>query len=67
MSTTWVFLGLLAGREFAYSMHLKGVDSKLTSLTVSRDAMKLMFGLAMSIFIATALPWLYAKINLFLA
>ncbi|WLF84266.1 hypothetical protein [Moraxella sp. ZY210820] len=66
MSTTWVFLGLLAGREFAYSMHLKGVDSKLTSLTVSKDAMKLMFGLAMSIFIATALPWLYAKINLFL-
>lgn len=67
MSTTWVFLGLLAGREFAYSMHLKGVDSKLTSLTVSRDAMKLMLGLAMSIFIATALPWIYAKINLFLA
>lgn len=63
MSTTWVFLGLLAGREFAYAMHLKGVDSKITSLTVSKDAMKLMFGLAMSIVIATALPWLYEKLT----
>ncbi len=47
MSTTWVFLGLLAGREFAMSMILDEVNKHRTSRNVSADAMKLMFGLAM--------------------
>lgn len=64
MSTTWVFLGLLAGREFAYSMTLQ-IDSKATSLMVSKDAMKLFLGLAMSIILATSLPWLYEHITNF--
>lgn len=59
MSTTWVFLGLLAGREFAMAMHLNEVNKYRTSRNVSKEAMKLMFGLAISILLAGALPWLY--------
>ena len=59
MSTTWVFLGLLAGREFAMSMMLHEVNKYRTSRNVSKDAMKLMFGLAMSIILATTLPAFY--------
>ena len=63
MSTTWVFLGLLAGREFAMSMHLAEVNKYRTSRNVSKDAMKLMFGLAVSVLLATGLPWLYQQIS----
>ena len=63
MSTTWVFLGLLAGREFALSMHLAEVNKYLTSRNVSKDAMKLMVGLIMSIVLATTLPWFYNVIS----
>ncbi|MQW92310.1 hypothetical protein GFH30_12340 [Acinetobacter wanghuae] len=59
MSTTWVFLGLLAGREFAMSMMLHEVNKHRTSRNVSKDAMKLMFGLAMSVLLATTLPMFY--------
>ena len=59
MSTTWVFLGLLAGREFAMSMIFDKVNKHRTSRNVSKDAMKLMFGLAMSVILATTLPWFY--------
>ena len=59
MSTTWVFLGLLAGREFAMSMHLHEVNKYKTSRNVSKDAMKLMLGLALSVILATTLPWFY--------
>lgn len=59
MSTTWVFLGLLAGREFAMSMHLAEVNKHRTSRNVSKDALKLLIGLLMSILLATTLPWFY--------
>lgn len=59
MSTTWVFLGLLAGREFAISMIVNNVSKHRTSRNVSKDAMKLMFGLALSVILATTLPWFY--------
>ncbi len=38
MSTTWVFLGLLAGREFAMSMIFNEVNKYRTSRNVSKDA-----------------------------
>lgn len=63
MSTTWVFLGLLAGREFAMAMHLHEVNKYKTSRNVSKDAMKLMFGLVISIFLATTLPWFYHAVS----
>ena len=63
MSTTWVFLGLLAGREFAMSMFLTEVNKHRTSRNVSKDAMKLMFGLAMSVLLATTLPMFYEYVT----
>ncbi|KGT46698.1 MULTISPECIES: hypothetical protein [Acinetobacter] len=65
MSTTWVFLGLLAGREFAMSLFLSEVNKYRTSRNVSKDAMKLMFGLAMSVILATTLPAAYEFITNF--
>jgi hypothetical protein len=65
MSTTWVFLGLLAGREFAMSTFLNGVNKYRTSRNVSKDAMKLMFGLAMSVILATTLPVFYEFVTNF--
>lgn len=63
MSTTWVFLGLLAGREFAISMLIQTVGKRRTSRNVSKDAMKLMFGLALSVILATTLPWFYETVT----
>ena len=67
MSTTWVFLGLIAGREFAISMHMVSVDSRYTARNISKDAMKLLLGLAVSILLAAGLPWLYQHINTWFA
>ena len=58
MSTTWVFLGLLAGREFALSMYLADTSFKRTLKTVSLDAGKALAGLIVSIVLALGLPWL---------
>ena len=56
MSTTWVFLGLLAGREFA--MSARGASNKsfftVSKITVS-DASKALLGLGISIYLATAI------------
>ena len=58
MSTTWVFLGLLAGREFALSMYLADTDFKRTLRNVSMDALKALSGLIVSVILALALPYL---------
>ena len=58
MSTTWVFLGLLAGREFALSLYLADTEFKRTLRTVSMDAVKALAGLIVSIALAFGLPWL---------
>ena len=56
MSTTWVFLGLLGGRELA--MSLRGTTDKslwaVTKMTLS-DASKALLGLVISIYLATAI------------
>ena len=59
MSTTWVFLGLLAGREFAISMHMFKPSVHETAKIVRKDAVKAGFGLAISVILALGLPWLY--------
>ncbi len=58
MSTTWVFLGLLAGREFALSMYLADTDFKRTLRNVSMDALKALSGLIVSVILALLLPYL---------
>ena len=59
MSTTWVFLGILAGREFALSLHLADTTAKSTARKVIADAAKALFGMAVSVVLAFGLPWLY--------
>ena len=59
MSTTWVFLGVLAGREFALSVYLADTSAKGTLRKVVADALKALAGLVVSIVLAFGLPWLY--------
>ncbi len=56
MSTTWVFLGLLAGREFAIAMVTYLRTGRETGLIVLKDAFKGVLGLAASVGVALGLP-----------
>ncbi len=62
MSTTWVFLGLLAGREFALSLYLADTKFERTFRTVSLDAAKALAGLIVSVLLAFGLPWINSLI-----
>lgn len=55
MSTTWVFIGLLAGRELAIATRTRNYKYKHVFPLVGKDMMKLMFGLGISIAIALAI------------
>lgn len=49
MSTTWVFVGLLAGRELAIRLRLDKKLSRATVGDVSRDLLKVFSGLVVSV------------------
>lgn len=49
MSTTWVFLGLLAGREIGIKYFVYGSVPNITLKDLGRDLGKVFFGLAVSI------------------
>ena len=50
MSTTWVFVGLLCGRELAVYRHFKSAEEiKIVFPMLISDFMKMMTGLALSI------------------
>ena len=53
MSTTWVFLGLLAGRELAMRMQ-SGGDLKAAGKLIGSDAFKAFAGLVVSVILAVA-------------
>lgn len=57
MSTTWVFLGLLAGREIAMSIQLQARPMHETLGVVRRDGVKVLTGLAVSVVLALGLPY----------
>ncbi len=59
MSTTWVFLGVLAGREFALSVYLADLSGRVTTKKVLADAAKALSGLVVSVTLAFGLPWLH--------
>lgn len=59
MSTTWVFLGLLAGREFAMTLSLYVRPVNETARVVRSDMTRAIFGLIVSIILAFALPYIY--------
>lgn len=54
MSTTWVFLGLLAGREIAMTMQLGNRPLKDALKLIGTDAFKAFAGLAISVALALA-------------
>lgn len=58
MSTTWVFLGLLAGREFAIAWVTQLRKSSDVLKVVGSDAGKATIGLAISVAIAFTTPYL---------
>jgi len=55
MSTTWVFIGLLSGRELAMYTRMKDYEFKHVFPIVGKDMLRLLFGLAISILIAVAI------------
>lgn len=56
MSTTWVFIGLLSGRELAISTRMgKEYSFKNVFPLVGKDMLRLLFGLGVSILIALAI------------
>jgi phosphate/sulfate permease len=63
MSTTWVFLGLLAGREIALSVRLNHRTMKDTTKNIGFDIAKAFFGLAVSVAIAFSFPILSDFLN----
>ena len=58
MSTTWVFLGLLAGREFGIALDTYLRSNRETAMIVVKDAFKGLIGLGASIAVAFGLPLL---------
>lgn len=56
MSTTWVFLGLLAGREIALTIRMSTRPMPETMRMVASDAGKAFAGLAVSVVLALGLP-----------
>ena len=58
MSTTWVFLGLLAGRELAISFVAKLRGVKDAAFDVTTDIIRAMIGLVISVAMALGLPFL---------
>jgi hypothetical protein len=63
MSTTWVFLGLLGGREISLTLTRENPNLAATGKLVLGDALKAFIGMIVSVAIALALPLIAQKIN----
>lgn len=57
MSTTWVFLGLLAGREMAISFVTALRERGAAIMDVTSDAARAFIGLVISVILAVGMPW----------
>lgn len=57
MSTTWVFVGLLCGRELAISTLMKNYKFKYVFPIIGRDFLKMMLGLIVSVGIVLAIHY----------
>ena len=60
MSTTWAFIGILAGREIAIHYRLEKSKLKSSYKLIAKDFMKVNIGLAVSIFIVFLIHWMKA-------
>lgn len=58
MSTTWVFLGLIAGREYAFALTREGIRLAMTATGTLGDLSKAFIGLVISVDLAVGLPFI---------
>ena len=58
MSTTWVFIGILAGRELAITYFLNKKKIKYTYIIIAKDLGKVNIGLMVSVAIAFLIQYL---------
>ncbi len=58
MSTTWVFVGLLCGRELAISTMNKDYKFKYVFPLIGKDFVKMIFGLSVSVAIVLAIHYI---------
>jgi hypothetical protein len=58
MSTTWVFVGLLCGRELAISTMNKDYKFKYVFPIIGKDFIKMIFGLSISVAIVLAIHYI---------
>ena len=58
MSTTWVFVGLLCGRELAISTMNKDYKLRYVFPLIGKDFMKMIFGLSVSVGIVLAIHYI---------
>ena len=58
MSTTWVFIGILAGREMAITYLLNKKDIKYTYIIIAKDLGKVNIGLIVSVVVAFFIQFL---------
>jgi phosphate/sulfate permease len=61
MSTTWLFVGLLAGREIAIKIALEKKVSKATQKMVLRDLFKIILGLIISLLLVFLIKFLLVQ------
>ena len=64
MSTTWVFVGLLCGRELAISTLMQNYKFKYVFPIIGRDFLKMMLGLIVSVGIVLAIHYVIIPNNL---
>ena len=65
MSTTWVFVGLLCGRELAISTMNKDYKFKYVFPLIGKDFIKMIFGLSVSVGIVLAIHYIIIPYNFF--
>ena len=63
MSTTWVFLGLLAGREIGLALRLRHRSKKQVSKLVFLDAGKAFLGSVVAVVLAFFLPYFIVSVK----
>ena len=65
MSTTWVFVGLLCGRELAISTMNKDYKFKYVFPLIGKDFLKMIFGLSVSVGIVLSIHYIIIPNNWF--
>ena len=59
MSTTWVFVGLLCGRELAISTMNKDYKLRYVFPIIGKDFLKMIFGLSVSVGIVLSIHYIF--------